>query len=78
MRVSAKGRYALAAIVEIASQTRSGGIISVINIANTLDISKIYLEQVLSQLKKRGIIFSLKGSRGGYQLAREPRSITVF
>lgn len=78
MRVSAKGRYALAAIIEIARQTRGGEIISVINIANALGISKIYLEQILSQLKKGKIIYALKGSRGGYQLAQKPGSITAL
>lgn len=78
MRVSAKGRYALAAVIEIARQAGEGENISVINIANTLGISKIYLEQVLVQLKKGGLIFSVKGSRGGHQLAREPGKITAW
>jgi len=78
MRVSAKGRYALAAIIEIARQTGEGGMISVLSIANTLGIPKIYLEQVLSQLKKGNIIYASKGSRGGYQLAREPVNITAL
>ncbi|MDR0841017.1 MAG: Rrf2 family transcriptional regulator [Christensenellaceae bacterium] len=78
MRISAKGRYALAAMIEIARQTKDGEIISVINISGTLGISKIYLEQVLSQLKKGGIINALKGSKGGYQLARDPGTISAM
>jgi len=78
MRISAKGRYALAAIIDIAKQTREGEIIPVVNIANALGISKIYLEQVLSQLKKEGIISALKGSKGGYRLVSDPGKITVL
>lgn len=78
MRISAKGRYALASIIEIARRAGEKELISVANISGTLGISKIYLEQVLSLLKKGGIISSLKGSKGGYQLAREPGNITVM
>lgn len=78
MRISAKGRYALAAIIEIARRAVVGEVISVINIANTLGISKIFLEQVLSQLKKGNIIYALKGSKGGYRLTRRPENITAL
>jgi Rrf2 family protein len=78
MRISAKGRYALAAMIEIARSTREEEIISVINIVNALGISKIYLEQILSQLKKGNIIYALKGSKGGYRLVRDPGSVTAL
>ncbi|MDR1206104.1 MAG: Rrf2 family transcriptional regulator [Peptococcaceae bacterium] len=78
MRISAKGRYALAAMIEIARSTRENEIISVINIVNALGISKIYLEQILSQLKKGNIIYALKGSKGGYRLVRDPRGVTAL
>jgi len=47
-------------------------------IAEKLGISKIYLEQVFSLLKRGGIVTSTKGSQGGYQLARTPREITLL
>jgi Rrf2 family protein len=78
MRISAKGRYALAAITEIARQARESENVSVFNISKSLGISKIYLEQVLVQLKKGGVIISVKGSKGGHQLAREPRKISAW
>ncbi|MDR1069806.1 MAG: Rrf2 family transcriptional regulator [Gracilibacteraceae bacterium] len=77
MRISVKGRYALAAVVEMA-KNRSGDNIAAVNVANQLGISKIYLEQVFTQLKKAGILLAVKGSRGGYQLARSPLAITVW
>jgi Rrf2 family protein len=78
MRISAKGRYALAAMIEIARSTREEEIISVIHIVNALGISKIYLEQILSQLKKGNVIHALKGSKGGYRLMGDPEKITAL
>ncbi|MDR3206880.1 MAG: Rrf2 family transcriptional regulator [Oscillospiraceae bacterium] len=78
MRVSVKGRYALAAMIEIARHTGQEENIAAVSIAATLGISKIYLEQAFTQLKKAGLILSAKGSRGGYQLARSTRRITAW
>jgi len=78
MRISAKGRYALAALIEIGKQTRNGGMASVISISETLGISKIFLEQVVALMKKADLLLSAKGAKGGYQLAEPPRNITVL
>ncbi len=78
MRVSAKGRYALAAAISLAENYDNGECITVISISEKLGISKIYLEQVFSLLKRGGIVISEKGAQGGYQLARIPRLITVL
>lgn len=77
MRISAKGRYGLAAMIYIAASYESGKPITIISISEKLGISKIYLEQVFSLLKRAGLVSSLKGSQGGYQLAREPKEITA-
>lgn len=78
MRISVKGRYALAAVIVIARRAQSQENVTVSSISEELGISKIYLEQVFSQLKKSGILLSVKGPRGGYQLARAPGRITVW
>ena len=78
MRISAKGRYALAAFICMAQQYISGENITVISISEKLGISKIYLEQVFSLLKKAEIVSSSKGAQGGYQLTRMPGQITVL
>jgi Rrf2 family protein len=78
MRLSAKGRYALAALVEIARQTQRGEIVSLVSISERLGISKIFLEQTAASLKKSGIIKSTKGAKGGYQLTREANKISAF
>lgn len=78
MRISAKGRYALAAAITMAGQDAGGEYITVISISERLGISKIYLEQVFSLLKRSGLVNSVKGAQGGYQLARSPGRITVY
>jgi Rrf2 family protein len=78
MKISARGRYALAATISMAERDTHGEPITVISIAERLGISKIYLEQVFSLLKRGGIVNSIKGSQGGYQLARTPQQITVL
>ena len=78
MRISVKGRYALAAVISMAEKYNNGECITVISISERLGISKIYLEQVFSLLKRGGIVNSIKGSQGGYQLTRMPQQITVL
>ena len=78
MRISAKGRYALASVVAMAQQYSSGESITLLSISEKLGISKIYLEQVFALLKRAGIVTSVKGAQGGYQLSRAPRFVTVW
>lgn len=78
MKISTKGRYALAAAVCMAQRHGAGEYITVISISEKLGLSKIYLEQVFSLLKRGGIVNSIKGSQGGYQLSRAPEQITLF
>lgn len=78
MRISAKGRYALASVVSMAQQYATGESITLISISERLGISKIYLEQVFSLLKRAELVTSVKGSQGGYQLARAPKLITAL
>ncbi|WP_027396697.1 RrF2 family transcriptional regulator [Anaerovibrio lipolyticus] len=78
MRISAKGRYGLAAMSYLASNYKNGMAITVLHISETMGISKIYLEQVFSLLKRAGLVISIKGSQGGYFLNREPNSITAY
>ena len=78
MRISAKGRYALASTISMAQNFNNGEYITVVSISDRLGISKIYLEQVFSLLKRGGIVNSVKGAQGGYQLTRAPGQITAF
>lgn len=78
MRISSKGRYALAASIYLAQMYDKEEYIPLVNIAADLNISKIYLEQIFSMLKKNGILNAIKGSQGGYHLALPPQEISVY
>lgn len=78
MKISAKGRYGLAAMAYLARNFESGTPVTIISISERLGISKIYLEQVFSLLKRSQLVRSIKGSQGGYQLMRPPANITAF
>ncbi len=78
MRISARGRYALAATISMATRYDTGDNITVISLSESLGISKIYLEQVFSLLKKAEVVSSQKGAQGGYRLARPPQDISAF
>ena len=79
VRISAKGRYGLAAVIYMAKFHQNGEYITILKISEALGISKIYLEQTFSLFKKRAeIVTSIKGAQGGYRLARMPIDITVF
>lgn len=77
MKISAKGRYGLAAMTYLAHHYASGTPVTIISISESLGISKIYLEQVFALLKRAKLVNSIKGSQGGYQLAENPRTISA-
>lgn len=77
MKISSKGRYGLAVMVCLAQVASSGEYVSIISIAEKLGISKIYLEQVFSLLKRAELVNSVKGAQGGYQLSKASNEITA-
>lgn len=78
MRISSKGRYGLASMICVAQLGKGGEFVTVISIADKLGISKIYLEQVFSLLKRSKLVTSNKGSQGGYQLTKSSDKITAY
>ncbi len=76
MRISAKGEYAIKALLDLALQ-RERGLIPIQEIAERQAIPQRYLEQVLLSLKRAGLLTSKRGSTGGYHLTRDPEDITV-
>lgn len=76
MKLSTKGRYGLRAVVDLAVYSKEGAI-SISSIAARQDLSEGYLEQLIARLKKAGIVHSVRGVNGGYQLTRSPKDISV-
>lgn len=78
MRISSKGKYAVAVAVYISRNQQMGELVSVLQTAKVLGTSKVYLEQVFSALKKANILESVKGSTGGYRLALPADEISIY
>jgi Rrf2 family protein len=76
MRISSRGQYGLRALAVLA-QRHGGRPTQVREIARVEGLSAKYLEQLLGRLKGGGLVKSVRGARGGYQLARPAREITV-
>ncbi len=68
MKLSTKGRYAVMAMADLASQN-SDKPISLAEIAERQGISLSYLEQLFGKLRKGGLVKSVRGPGGGYLLA---------
>ncbi|MFZ3101500.1 MAG: Rrf2 family transcriptional regulator [Desulfitobacteriaceae bacterium] len=76
MKLSTKGRYGVKAMFDLA-QHMGEGPISLRSIAERQGISEHYLEQLISGLRKTGLVKSVRGAQGGYVLGREPEKIRV-
>lgn len=78
MKLSAKSRYALASVTKMAMAYDSKETMTILEIATDLNISKIYLERVFSQLKQGNVVAAIKGAQGGYFLTKSPDQITIY
>ena len=76
MKLSTKGTYGLRAILDVA-ENQNIGPVSISSIADRQNLSENYLEQLMSKLKKAGLIASVRGAQGGYTLSRDPADINV-
>lgn len=76
MKISTKGRYGLRALVDLAVNMQEKPV-TLAEVAGRQKISRNYLEQVFGTLRKAGVLKSVKGSGGGYLLARDAKDITV-
>ncbi|MCL2211050.1 MAG: Rrf2 family transcriptional regulator [Treponema sp.] len=76
MKVSTKGRYALRMLLDLAEH-KEEGFIPLKDIAQRQDISKQYLEQIVSIINSSGALRANRGKQGGYMLAKEPSEYTV-
>lgn len=76
MRISTKGRYALRLMLDLALHD-TGENIALKTIAKRQNISGKYLEQIIGMLTKAGFVKSVRGSSGGYRLAKQPEEYTV-
>jgi Rrf2 family protein len=71
-----KGKYGLKAMVHLAG-LEPGALAQVQDMADTNAIPKKFLDQILSELRNAGLVFSKKGKGGGYALSRPAHEINV-
>ena len=76
MRLTTKGRYAVTSILDLALNENNGPT-PLAGISERQDISLSYLEQLFAQLRRRGLVQSVRGPGGGYNLGKPPADISV-
>jgi Rrf2 family protein len=76
LRLSKKLLFAIEAVIDIAYHAGPGPVRST-DISRRQGIPRRYLEQVLQELVRQGVLSGQRGPRGGYRLARERRRITI-
>ena len=76
MRLTTKGRYAVTAMLDLASHSGEGPV-TMTDISQRQRISRSYLEHLFAKLHREHLVESLHGPGGGYFLARELHEISV-
>jgi Rrf2 family protein len=76
LKITTKGRYGLRALIDLAQYSEIEPV-SINSIATRQGISERYLEQLMTLLKKAGLIKSIRGAGGGYVLAKAVEEISV-
>ena len=77
MKLNTRSRYAVMALADMATFDRQNPI-SLRDISLRQNISLVYLEQIFSKLKKNNIVKSVRGTNGGYILAKTPEQIKLL
>ena len=76
MKLTAKGRYAIKAMINIALNT-SKDPKTLLEISKHQGISLSYLEQLFALLRKSNLVAGVRGPGGGYRLSADPENITI-
>jgi len=74
--ISTKTIYAVAALHELGSMPEDE-VLKIKEIAARASVPQNFLEQILLELRKQGILTSIKGARGGYKLAKQLKDVTL-
>ncbi len=80
MQITSRGRYGLKAMLALSKHAIGNNnlLLTTKEIATSQNIPIKYLERIIFLLKKSDLIYSVRGSMGGYQLSRAPNLITVY
>ena len=75
MKLSTRGKYGLYAMYYLAAHAGEGP--QTLQNISTVGVPKQYLEQILGNLRRAGLVSTVRGAQGGYHLAQPPQKITV-
>ena len=76
MRLTTKGRFAVTAMIDLAMRNGEGPV-TLADISGRQKISLSYLEQLFGKLRRKGLVSSVRGPGGGYNLARPTPEVSV-
>jgi Rrf2 family transcriptional regulator, iron-sulfur cluster assembly transcription factor len=76
MKLTTRGHYSVKALLDLSLQPRATPV-SVKSIAVRQDIPAPYLEKLLIEMRRAGLVRSFRGAQGGYQLARPANRISL-
>lgn len=76
MRVSAKSDYALRALIEMAGRT-DGAPVSAEELGRLQEIPHGFLQAILADLRRAGVVVSQRGQSGGWRLSRDAEDVSV-
>lgn len=76
MKLTTRGHYSVKALLDLSLQS-AGCLASVSAIAQRQDLPAPYLEKLLIELRRAGLVTSVRGAQGGYKLARSPAQISL-
>lgn len=76
MRISTRGRYALRMLLDLA-ENQGEGYVALKDVALRQEVSKKYLEQIIPNLNRAGLLQTSRGFQGGYRLAKPPELCVV-
>ena len=76
MRVSAKSDYALRALIELAGRA-DGSPVSAEELGKLQEIPHGFLQAILADLRRAGVVMSQRGQSGGWRMAKDPDNVSV-
>lgn len=76
MKLTTKGRFAVSAMLDIALNQEKGPV-TLLGVSKRQAISLSYLEQLFSKLRRKNIVYSVRGPGGGYKIDKKLSDITI-
>ncbi|GIX42846.1 MAG: AsnC family transcriptional regulator [Leptospiraceae bacterium] len=78
MKITSKGRYGIKIMIDLVKYYNSNTLVKSREISERQNIPIKYLEQIINNLRKCGLVISIRGAEGGYKLSKPPETITLY